>query len=242
MARWRSSIRSQTAWPTRWFEIAKQSSPWARSRSHFSCTYFLEETAAATSKWSPQQASSTPSYPMLLTSGASFSRGRSAHWPVKRVTGRFMGREEPAQSSDCPPARPAQSVSKTDPPRGPNPANKSLAPPPSAPIHAPSVFCSGGGTGRHAGLRSLCLTAWGFESPPEHHLCPLAGSWSGIRRRGCRAFAPRPAPAPALPPDRGAIPWPGRPVARRPASPPSAAPRWRARPTRWPGAGDRNRG
>ncbi|MEY2879272.1 MAG: hypothetical protein RLZZ15_1652 [Verrucomicrobiota bacterium] len=28
---------------------------------------------------------------------------------------------------------------------------------------------SGGGTGRHAGLRSLCLKAWGFESPPEHH-------------------------------------------------------------------------
>ena len=28
----------------------------------------------------------------------------------------------------------------------------------------------GGGIGRHAGLRSLYLTVWGFESPPGHHL------------------------------------------------------------------------
>ena len=49
------------------------------------------------------------------------------------------------------------------------PGNKTLAPRGSGRIHAPSVFCSGGGIGRHAGLRSLCLTAWGFESPLEHH-------------------------------------------------------------------------
>ena len=29
--------------------------------------------------------------------------------------------------------------------------------------------CSGGEIGRHARFRSVCLTAWGFESPPEHH-------------------------------------------------------------------------
>src|SRR4051812_10706309 len=47
--------------------------------------------------------------------------------------------------------------------------NKTLAPPGPKRIHAPSVFCPGGGIGRHAGLRSLCLTACEFESRLGHH-------------------------------------------------------------------------
>src|SRR5262249_39227747 len=38
-------------------------------------------------KWSPQQASSRPSKPQRPALAASSSRGRSAHWPVNRVTG-----------------------------------------------------------------------------------------------------------------------------------------------------------
>src|SRR5215213_7784257 len=33
----------------------------------------------------------------------------------------------------------------------------------------PVRYCPGGGIGRHAGLRSLCLTASRFESAPGHH-------------------------------------------------------------------------
>src|SRR5208283_2248137 len=69
---WRSSIRSQTAWPTRWFETAWHERPLALSRSHFSRTYPFDDRALSTSKWSPQQASSTPSYPIVLARGASF--------------------------------------------------------------------------------------------------------------------------------------------------------------------------
>lgn len=48
--------------------------------------------------------------------------------------------------------------------------------------------CPGGGIGRHAGLRSLCLQAWGFESPLGHHLTtnPAEG---GIRQRTAPATA-----------------------------------------------------
>ena len=45
-------------------------------------------TALSTSKWSPQQASSSPSYPQVATLGTSSASGRSAHWPVNSVTGR----------------------------------------------------------------------------------------------------------------------------------------------------------
>ena len=61
MALWRSSIRSQIAWPTKWLEMAWQERPWSLSSSHFWWTYFLLVAAASTSKWSPQQASSRPS-------------------------------------------------------------------------------------------------------------------------------------------------------------------------------------
>ena len=44
-------------------------------------------TAWSTSKWSPQQASSRPSKPQRLAFAARSSSGRSAHWPVKSVTG-----------------------------------------------------------------------------------------------------------------------------------------------------------
>ena len=46
--------------------------------------------ALSTSKWSPQQASSRPSKPQALAFSASVFSGRSAHWPVKRVTGRAI--------------------------------------------------------------------------------------------------------------------------------------------------------
>ena len=32
-----------------------------------------------------------------------------------------------------------------------------------------SDSCGDGGIGRHAGLRSLCRKAWGFNSPSPHH-------------------------------------------------------------------------
>ncbi len=32
------------------------------------------------------------------------------------------------------------------------------------------TICPGGEIGRHARFRSVCFTAWGFESPPGHHI------------------------------------------------------------------------
>ena len=45
----------------------------------------------STSKWSPQQAISRPSYPHSEASRHTSMNGRSAHWPVNSVTGRGMG-------------------------------------------------------------------------------------------------------------------------------------------------------
>ena len=44
----------------------------------------------ATSRWSPEQAISSPSYPHSEASLATSSNGRSAHWPVNRVIGRLI--------------------------------------------------------------------------------------------------------------------------------------------------------
>src|SRR6478752_2894303 len=76
----------------RWLDTAKHVSPLSCSTSHFSLMYLSDVAASSTEKWSPQQASSTPSYPSRLASGASLARGRSAHWPVKRVTERGMAK------------------------------------------------------------------------------------------------------------------------------------------------------
>src|SRR5215213_2653131 len=54
---------------------------------HRSSTYPLSERALSTSKWSPQQASSSPSKPHSPHFLASSSSVRSAHCPVKSVTG-----------------------------------------------------------------------------------------------------------------------------------------------------------
>ncbi len=90
-ARWRASIGSHTAWPTRWVLIAKHDSPWRSSSSRRPAQYESSASAAATSKWSPQHASSSPSYPHPAAFSASSASGRSAHWPVKSVIGRAMG-------------------------------------------------------------------------------------------------------------------------------------------------------
>ena len=66
--------------------------------------------------------------------------------------------------------------------------NKTLAPTGRERIHGPSVFCPGGGIGRHAGLRSLCLTAWEFESPLGHHPPTLSQceSYGEVSRRSSK--------------------------------------------------------
>src|SRR5215208_1169419 len=58
-----------------------------RSIPHRSSTYPLSERALSTSKWSPQHASSSPSKPHSPHFLASSSSVRSAHCPVKSVTG-----------------------------------------------------------------------------------------------------------------------------------------------------------
>src|SRR4029078_9923226 len=60
------------------------------SSSRCPFAYPGSDTARSTSKWSPQHASSRPSKPQAAHLDASSSSGRSAHWPVKRVTGRFI--------------------------------------------------------------------------------------------------------------------------------------------------------
>ena len=47
-------------------------------------------SALSTSKWSPQQASSSPSYPKETAISHMVPMSRSAHWPVNSVTGRAM--------------------------------------------------------------------------------------------------------------------------------------------------------
>ena len=62
IAWWRSSIGwSQTAWPTRWQEIAQHFSPYFSSSACRPARYPSSPSARSTSKWSPQQASSSPS-------------------------------------------------------------------------------------------------------------------------------------------------------------------------------------
>src|ERR1700743_461032 len=85
---WRSSMLSQTAWPTRWAETEKADRPLAARMSQRDLTYFGSSRAFSTSKWSPQQASSMPSKPKDLALAQMVSKGRSAHWPVNNVTGR----------------------------------------------------------------------------------------------------------------------------------------------------------
>ena len=71
-------------------------------------------SARSTSKWSPQQASSRPSKPQRPAFSASSSSGRSAHWPVKRVTGLAIGailRCIGSRRDRCrPPARPGRRI------------------------------------------------------------------------------------------------------------------------------------
>src|SRR5215204_2563698 len=81
-------IASQTAWPFRWLEMAQQPRPCFSSVSRFACTYPSSSAALATSKWSPEQAISSPSYPHSPASRHISSNGRSAHCPVNKVTGR----------------------------------------------------------------------------------------------------------------------------------------------------------
>src|SRR3954447_9808977 len=88
--RWRASMRSQTAWPTRWLPIVQTFRPWRSSNSRRSRQYRSSARAGSTSKWSPQQASSRPSKPQAPAFAASSVSGRSARWPVNRVTGRAI--------------------------------------------------------------------------------------------------------------------------------------------------------
>ena len=68
------------------------SRPWRSSSSRFACAVARARRAArSTSKWSPQQASSRPSKPHSAAFAARSSSGRSAHWPVKSVTGLAIG-------------------------------------------------------------------------------------------------------------------------------------------------------
>src|SRR5689334_9586042 len=99
--RCRSSMgSSQTACPTRWVEIANtRRSCLARSARRPS-TYDGWASARSTSKWSPQQAISSPSYPLSAASRHTSSNGRSAHWPVNRVTGRGIGHPELSGAED----------------------------------------------------------------------------------------------------------------------------------------------
>ena len=90
MALCRSSIRSHTACPTRCALTANAFSPCRLRTSHRPLQYPGSLSAAATSKWSPQHASSMPSYPKDLALAQICSNGKSAHWPVKSVTGRAM--------------------------------------------------------------------------------------------------------------------------------------------------------
>src|SRR4030042_6983573 len=85
-----SSMLSHTACPTRWVEIAKTFSLYLSSRAFLPLQYF--SSALSTSKWSPQQASSSPSYPNSTAFLHNVSKGRSAHCPVNKVTGRDMVR------------------------------------------------------------------------------------------------------------------------------------------------------
>src|SRR5829696_8017246 len=87
VALWRPSMGSQTAWPTRWLLMDQQFRSLERSISHRSSTYPWSDRALFTSKWSPQHASSSPSKPHSPHFLARSSSGRSAHCPVKSVTG-----------------------------------------------------------------------------------------------------------------------------------------------------------
>src|SRR4028119_2177028 len=87
VALWRLSMGSQTAWPTRWLEIAQPLRAFRRRVSHPPSTAPSSASARSTSKWSPQQASSSPSKPQPPHLLASSSSGRSAHCPVNSVTG-----------------------------------------------------------------------------------------------------------------------------------------------------------
>src|SRR5215210_5926913 len=87
VAPWRASMGSQTAWPTRWVLMAQQFRPLLRSISQHPSMQPLSEIALSTSKWSPQHASSSPSKPHSPHFLASSSSARSAHCPVKSVTG-----------------------------------------------------------------------------------------------------------------------------------------------------------
>src|SRR5581483_2553189 len=82
--------KSQTACPTRWVEMAKHFKLYLFKMSHRERRYASSSSALSTSKWSPQHASSRPSKPHALAFCASVSSGKSAHCPVKRVTGRAI--------------------------------------------------------------------------------------------------------------------------------------------------------
>src|SRR5690625_296010 len=53
-------------------------------------TYAPSPAACHGSRWSAQEASSRPSQPHSPARRAASSKGRSAHWSVKRVIGRAM--------------------------------------------------------------------------------------------------------------------------------------------------------
>src|SRR5258708_99046 len=83
--------------PTRFFhvlrralEIAKAVKPLSERIFQRALQYSFDSAAASTSKWSPQQASSSPSNPIFFANGARSFKGRSAHWPVNNVTGLAM--------------------------------------------------------------------------------------------------------------------------------------------------------
>jgi hypothetical protein len=62
MSRCRASIgSSQTAWPFRWFEIAHTLRSYFSRMSSRLCRYSSSVAARFTSRWSPQQAISSPS-------------------------------------------------------------------------------------------------------------------------------------------------------------------------------------
>src|SRR4051794_21584683 len=74
----------------RWLPIAQQLRPLRSRISRRPAMYDASDSACATSKWSPHQASSRPSNSHWPTFPASCSSERSAHWPVNNVTGRAL--------------------------------------------------------------------------------------------------------------------------------------------------------
>src|SRR3954453_7082931 len=78
-------MASQTAWPTRWLEIAQHLRPYLSRSCWRESTYDGSASALSTSKWSPQQAGSRPSEQKERGRGQTSSSGRSAHGPVKSV-------------------------------------------------------------------------------------------------------------------------------------------------------------